>query len=753
MDIWKMSNSVTYVWKPGDKVRALEAIRDSPRYRQHFFPPARGSTRLAHKWKAERDLCLELLRNEMWMKAAHRSKLVTREGTGPDGPVWKPTPKWTSAVSNPIRTLVASLKRQMKPDGTGKNYFEKEGAERSWKTARDVPKSMKVFLKVHPYYFILLDLVHGDTPAVLPPPRAPTVEPPGRSGTNPRLQQLAARRARVRDSSPELVEDSESDSPPPGSESSPSPSPSRSPLTLPPASWGQSSSEGEEDELHPTPTPPKREPSPSSSPAPASTPTMDHPSKRAFAKSLSYVDDQLRRSASGSRKRARSPSTSSASTSSAEEGGPAPAQRPRWAVAPDTKPDIEELDMDPPTPVTRPEKKRVHLASARAPASRGQEKATMPRPKRPMALEIDSDLERQLNPPSPSTRPRNTPLPSKPMRGGYSAGQAPLKFDSYQYIDEPDFDPPSPTPVGQSKRVRSPSTSSASSSSSSSDEPPPLPRPRWSAPLEIKRSSGGPAPGPVADTISIYTVSSSASSSSHDSDDDDSEDSVPTKPKRTPQTSQKNTPRQPTHKRFTTSPEPKRSRHHQNKTAKTQPAGPIALKWFSPTVTLKNYWPTVTWLMGAEPSVKKPLLAARRAQMAGSRRLGELLKAYEDLLDPRGTRHRHWDEAALRAACTSKFMAGCRVYSPTEGQLVRRLLLLGECAGMTRLSEAQFLAQVGKDNRLILLKAAPEHDPLLKHKVLDGRGAVGYWHMSPLSFMLVVETNFLRLVDKLRKGA
>ncbi|WOO84963.1 uncharacterized protein LOC62_06G008470 [Vanrija pseudolonga] len=700
MDIWRMSNNVTYVWKAADKVHALEAIRDNPTYRQHFFPSAASGTRLKHKWKSERDLCLDILRNEvMWMAAAKRAKLVTKEKDTPDGPVWKATPKWTSAVSNPVRNLVST--RQMTPDDSGKNYFEKAGAKRSWKSKRDVPKSMKAFLDLYPFYFILLDLMRGEARPVLPPPRAPTVEPPSRRRVNPRLQNMTRRDgARGHESSPELVE-SDSDS---GSFSSPPPS--RPSTRLPPSNESESSSSEEEDELHSDSTAPKREPS--SSPALTSTPTMDHPSKEAFTKSLSYVDDQLRRSSLGPKSYGRSPSTSSASESSAAED-PAPPRR-LWPEGP------KPLDVKP-------------------------------------GIDIFS--------------------PSRPAR-----------------VDKL---PPTVVPVPSRKRARSPSTSSASTSSSSSDEPAPPPRPRWSAPLDFSREPPPSSPAVKQETVSIYTISSSSSDSSDDIDDT----SQPVRITKAPQGSsnrrvsvdmdmyssdharstRKARPRsfsptssfidfdppsepepEPVHQRFDESsevqPKPKRPRTRkkakQTVTIPNDAANPISLKWFSPTITLKNYWPVVTWLMEAEPTLKKPLLAARRAKMAGSRRLNELLKAYEDLLDPRGTKHRVWAEGVLRRACTSKFMQGSQVYSPIEGQLTRRLLLLGESAGMTRLSEKQFQSQLGKDNRLILLKAAPEHDPLLKHKVLDARGNVKYWEMSPLSFMLVIETNFLCLVNKLR---
>lgn len=451
----------------------------------------------------------------------------------------------------------------------------------------------------------------GEARPVLPPPRAPTVEPLSRRRINPRLQNMTRRGgARDQQSSPQLV-DSGSDS---ESSSSPPPPPSLSPIRLPTSDESESSSSEEEDELLSDSTAPKREPS--SSPALTSTPTMDHPSKKAFTKSLSYVDDQLRRSSLAPRRRGRSASTSSASESSAAEQAAPPPRRlwPEGSKSVDTKPVIDVFS---------------------SPATGRVDKA-----------------------------------------------------------------PPPKAPVPSRKRARSPSTSSASTSSSSSDEPAPAPRPRWSAPLDFTREPRRPSPDVKVETVSVYTVSSSSGESSDDSGESDED--VPKRPNKPRPRSFSparsfvdfDPPSEPepeaTHQRFGESPEaqPRRKRPRTRKKAKhagTTPNGtanPISLKWFSPTITLKNYWPVVTWLMEAEPTLKKPLLAARRAKMAGSRRLNELLKAYEDLLDPRGAKHRVWGEVVLRKACTTKFMKGSQVYSPTEGQLTRRLLLLGESAGM-----------------------------------------------------------------------
>ncbi|WOO84961.1 uncharacterized protein LOC62_06G008468 [Vanrija pseudolonga] len=192
-------SGVRYTWDARATQRALQAIAQNQRYTLHFFPV--DGTRLVHRWKAERDLCIELLGNELWMRGAERAGLVARAGGA-----WKATAKWTSATHNPVRSLLASLRDRLKRRD-GENYYEKNGADRAWKTAADVPRDMKVFLKVYPYYFLLLDLVRGDTAdAELPPPRAATIEPQAKR------RKKAARTLRAPSSSDESESDMDVDS-------------------------------------------------------------------------------------------------------------------------------------------------------------------------------------------------------------------------------------------------------------------------------------------------------------------------------------------------------------------------------------------------------------------------------------------------------------------------------------------------------------------------------------------------------------
>lgn len=87
-------------WDAHSTLAALQAIAASPRYRVHFFPPPGGAC-LVDKWKAERDLTLQLLAGSLWLDDAVRLGLASRVGG-----VCRPTDKWTSSTSTPVRSLL-----------------------------------------------------------------------------------------------------------------------------------------------------------------------------------------------------------------------------------------------------------------------------------------------------------------------------------------------------------------------------------------------------------------------------------------------------------------------------------------------------------------------------------------------------------------------------------------------------------------------------------------------------------------------
>ncbi|OWZ64571.1 hypothetical protein AYX14_03601 [Cryptococcus neoformans] len=102
------------------------------------------------RWLIERELCLEVLKQEPWMRDKEVQGWVRRSANG-----WEATDKWTSGMVHPVRNRLHLLVKRMKEGW----YKSKYAIDPEWTREEQVPEVTRVTLgRDHPYYFTLRSL-------------------------------------------------------------------------------------------------------------------------------------------------------------------------------------------------------------------------------------------------------------------------------------------------------------------------------------------------------------------------------------------------------------------------------------------------------------------------------------------------------------------------------------------------------------------------------------------------------------------
>ncbi|KGB75948.1 hypothetical protein CNBG_1786 [Cryptococcus deuterogattii R265] len=102
------------------------------------------------RWLIERELCLEVLKQEPWMRDKEVQGWVRRSANG-----WEATDKWTSGMVHPVRNRLHLLVKRMKEGW----YKSKYAIDPEWSCEEQIPEVTRVTLgKDHPYYFTLRSL-------------------------------------------------------------------------------------------------------------------------------------------------------------------------------------------------------------------------------------------------------------------------------------------------------------------------------------------------------------------------------------------------------------------------------------------------------------------------------------------------------------------------------------------------------------------------------------------------------------------
>ncbi|WVF65553.1 hypothetical protein IAT40_000282 [Kwoniella sp. CBS 6097] len=128
----------------------LSLIASNEEYRARIFGNA------GDRWKAERDVCIEMLKDHPWIRDKADKGLVVKVGGR-----WKPTAAWTSGVVHPVRNRLSTLTKRMQSG----YYQEKYSLDPSWRSEREVSKSVQLeYFKSCPYYFVLRQLWQESKP-------------------------------------------------------------------------------------------------------------------------------------------------------------------------------------------------------------------------------------------------------------------------------------------------------------------------------------------------------------------------------------------------------------------------------------------------------------------------------------------------------------------------------------------------------------------------------------------------------------
>ncbi|WWD21169.1 hypothetical protein CI109_105653 [Kwoniella shandongensis] len=129
-------------------LRLLNLIAANGHYRSCLY----GNASPGERWRAERDLCIEILGGEPWMQdKAEKGWVVQRSGR------WVPTDAWTSGVMHPVRNRLSVLAKRMDSGW----YEMKFGLDPRWNSERDIPWDKQAkFAQSCPYYFTLRQLSH-----------------------------------------------------------------------------------------------------------------------------------------------------------------------------------------------------------------------------------------------------------------------------------------------------------------------------------------------------------------------------------------------------------------------------------------------------------------------------------------------------------------------------------------------------------------------------------------------------------------
>ncbi|OCF35568.1 hypothetical protein I316_02621 [Kwoniella heveanensis BCC8398] len=107
----------------------LHLIASNEEYRARIFGNA------GDRWKAERDVCIEMLKDHPWIRDKADKGLVTKAGGR-----WKPTAAWTSGIVHPVRNRLNTLTRRMQSG----HYQEKFSLDPAWRSEREVPKNIQL---------------------------------------------------------------------------------------------------------------------------------------------------------------------------------------------------------------------------------------------------------------------------------------------------------------------------------------------------------------------------------------------------------------------------------------------------------------------------------------------------------------------------------------------------------------------------------------------------------------------------------
>ncbi|WVQ93218.1 hypothetical protein IAU59_000283 [Kwoniella sp. CBS 9459] len=144
MGLHNTSIRISWDEDPGLTWQLLNLIASNAEYRARIFGNA------GDRWKAERDVCIEMLKNHPWIKDKADKGLVVKAGGR-----WKPTAAWTSGMVHPVRNRLSTLTKRMQSG----YYQEKYSIDPTWRSEREVPNSVQLsYIAACPYYFLLRQL-------------------------------------------------------------------------------------------------------------------------------------------------------------------------------------------------------------------------------------------------------------------------------------------------------------------------------------------------------------------------------------------------------------------------------------------------------------------------------------------------------------------------------------------------------------------------------------------------------------------
>ncbi|WVQ81499.1 hypothetical protein IAT38_003623 [Cryptococcus sp. DSM 104549] len=135
--------------EPGLTSALLNTIYNNPDYRDSLFG-TKGD-----RWAAERDVALEVLKDEPWMTGKEEAGCVKRVGDR-----WEATPAWTSGMTHPVRNRLNVLAKRMNSD----YYEDRFNIDPQWTSESELPEELKKdFYRYIPYYFVLRALTSSSS--------------------------------------------------------------------------------------------------------------------------------------------------------------------------------------------------------------------------------------------------------------------------------------------------------------------------------------------------------------------------------------------------------------------------------------------------------------------------------------------------------------------------------------------------------------------------------------------------------------